>query len=160
MTACSRALLAAWLGLVAVSGCRCDTFEFYEVIRTPTEECDILPSGEFCNPEGLSAPTFEIWSVEHVGEDVRVIVDEEVWIGVLDTQNPDRITSSKKEVASVAPGPCTTTTTRSFDILVDGAALTGTILGEQVLTGPDDCGEVPRGLRSAATLAGNIAGAP
>lgn len=173
------ALALAALGVLhGVNGCSCDSFRFYEVVRTPTDECDILPQGEFCvEPEQLSAPTFEIWAVERRGEEVRVVVDEEVWIAdAEDPENPDLITSSKLEIATVEPGPCTTTTTRTFALVADPndkieidpatgtdvfhSELAGTLSEQTRLTGPEECGETPLGLRSVADLVGGIAGAP
>jgi hypothetical protein len=154
---------------VTLSGCTCDTFTFYEVIRTPTDECDITPTGEFCvEPEQVSPPTFEVWAIERRADEVRVIVDEEVWIASAPlAETPDRITSSKLEIATIDPGPCTTTTTRSFDLIAvafddaSGASeLVGTLNESTRLTGPEDCGETPRGLRTVASLAGDRAGAP
>jgi hypothetical protein len=155
--------LSAVLFVVAASACQCDSFRFYEVTRAAVDECDILPQGEFCDEEGegLSAPVFEIWAVEHRGDETRVIVDEEVWMPVVaDPEAPDELSASKLEVSTVEPGPCTTTTTRSFVILADTQALSGEFAASTRLTGPDDCGETPRGQRSVATLAGEIAGAP
>lgn len=158
-----RASLGFALCVVAATGCQCDSFRFYEVNRTAVDECDILPQGEFCDEEGegLPAPVFEIWAVEHRGDETRVIVDEEVWIPeALDPEVPDELSASKVEIATVEPGPCTTTTTRSFVIQADSQALTGTFKASTRLTGPDDCGETPRGRRSEAALDGAIAGAP
>lgn len=158
---------ATWLPslcvMVALSGCQCDSFRFYEVTRAAVDECDILPQGEFCDEEGegLSAPVFEIWAVEQRGDETRVIVDEEVWMAVaVNPDTPDQLSASKLEVSTVEPGPCTTTTTRSFVIIADAAQLTGEFEASTRLTGPDDCGETPRGQRSTATLAGPVAGAP
>lgn len=158
-----RLALASALAIVAASGCQCDSFRFYEVTRSAVDECDILPQGEFCDEEGegLSAPVFEVWAVEHRADETRVIVDEEVWIAVAaNPETPDELSSSKLEVSTVEPGPCTTTTTRSFVILADTQALTGSFTASTRLTGPDDCGDTPRGQRSEADLAGAIAGAP
>ena len=168
------ALLLALAGVL--DGCSCDSFHFYEVLRTPTDECDILPQGDFCvEPEQLSAPTFEIWAIERRGEEVRIVVDEQVWIAEPpDAEVPDRITAAKLEIATVDPGPCTTTTTRTFE-LVAGTSdsgldpitgidevkeLTGTLREQTRLTGPQECGDTPRGLRTVAELLGNLAGAP
>lgn len=169
-------LLLTLAAISVLDGCSCDSFRFYEVVRTPNEECDILPQGDFCvEPEQLSAPTFEIWAVEHRGDEVRIIVDEEVWIAdAADPEAPEQITSAKLEVATVEPGPCTTTTTRSFALVADTVdsgldpitgidevkELTGTLSEQTRLTGPEDCGETPRGLRSVAALIGNLASAP
>lgn len=158
---------ATWLSslcmVVALSGCQYDSFRFYEVTRAAIDECDILPQGEFCDEEGegLSAPVFEIWAVEQRGDETRVIVDEEVWMAVATNPDaPDQVSASKLEVSTVEPGPCTTTTTRSFVIAADAEQLTGEFEASTRLTGPDDCGETPRGQRSTATLAGPVAGAP
>lgn len=180
MTSRLVVVLGALAAITVGEGCSCDTFRFYEVIRTPVDECDILPQGEFCvEPEQLSAPTFEIWAVEHRGDEVRIVVDEEVWIADAltpeqESATPNRVTSSKKEIATVDPGPCTTTTTRTFDLVADPndggldpltgldavRELTGTLNEQTRLTGPEDCGDTPRGLRSVAELAGDLAGAP
>lgn len=170
----------ALLAMVAVlPGCRFDTFRFYEVTRTATSECDILPQGDFCvEPEQLSAPVFEVWAVERRGDEVRVLVDEEVWLAdppaADDSETPDRITSAKLEVASAEPGPCTTTTTRSIDLTADTvdsgvdpftgldaqSELVGQLNEQTRLTGPPACGDTPRGLRSVASLLGTLVGAP
>lgn len=168
-----RLVALGLFALASAGSCRCDSFRFYEVTRSFVDQCDILPQGEFCDEEGeqLPAPVFEIWAIEHRAQETRVVVDEEVWIA--DPQDPEQptfIRASKLEVATVEPGPCTTTRTRSFVIeettAVDPAsgatveAILGNMAEKTRLTGPDDCGETPRGERTEAGIVGLVAGAP
>ncbi len=157
------------LALGALGSCRCDTFRFYDVVRERTEECDIMPQGELCDePEGFAPPVTEVWAVEHVGAEIRVYVDEEVWVANVQNpdDSPDFVTADKLEVSSREPGPCTTTRTRGFAILatydpLTGAGeLTGEIAERAVIEGPEQCGDTPTGLRTRARLDGIPAGAP
>lgn len=155
--------LAALVLVVACGACRFDTFRFYDVTRARTEECDILPQGELCDePEGFAPPVDEVWAVEHVGEQVRVYVDEEVWVANPATAegDPDFIAATKLEVSAREPGPCTTTRSRSFEILASFEGLTGEIAERSRLDGPEECGETPTGLRTTSRLDGALAGAP
>lgn len=169
-----RPRLVACLLLVAASGaCRCDTFYFYDVVRARTEECDILPQGELCDePEGFAPPVTEVWGVEHTGDQVRVYVDEEVWIAnpANPEDDPDFVTANKLEVSAREPGPCTTARTRSFEIFASAAWVNGVLTGELTgeiaersrLDGPEECGETPTGLRTNSRLDGalSLTGAP
>ena len=146
---------ALLLLLLLLAGCRFDTFRFYDVERTPAEECDILPQGEFCKPATeFSPPVTEGWSVEQVGGETRVYVDEEVWVAnpPQDGADQNQIDADKLEVKTQDPGPCTTTTTRSISVLAAADKLTGKITEKTRLTGPADCGDTPRGLRTSDTL--------
>jgi len=156
-------LLVLALGLSAFgAGCASNDFRFYDVTRTPTEECDILPQGEFCDPEGLSPPTIETWSVERVDGVVRVYVDEEVWVASENGEkdDPNTVRANKLEVDTRDPGPCTNTITRDFKVLATDADITGEIHEKQRLVGGQDCGDTPRGLRTTARIDGVIAEAP
>ena len=164
MTGAARArALALGLLLTAFAGCRCDSFRFYDVTRTRVEECDILPQGELCDePEGFAPPVTEVWAVERVGDEVRVYVDEEVWVANPPdpADDPDFVTADKLEVSTVDPGPCVTTSTRSFEILAAFDALTGEVAERDRLDGPDECGETPTGLRTRSRVDGVLSGAP
>ncbi|MCC7071619.1 MAG: hypothetical protein IT383_09865 [Deltaproteobacteria bacterium] len=158
---------AAVLGVTTLGACRCDSFRFYDVVRDRVEECDILPQGELCDePEGFAPPVTEVWAVEHAGDEIRVYVDEEVWIAEPQNpeDNPSFVTANKVEVSAREPGPCTTTRTRSFEILATPDPYTGTLTGEiaerSILIGPEACGETPTGLRTRARLDGVPTGAP
>ena len=156
-------LTAAALVLAAFGACRCDSFRFYDVVRERVEECDIMPQGELCDePEGFAPPVTEVWAVEHDGAEIRVYVDEEVWIA--NPQNPEDnpgfVTANKVEVSAREPGPCTTTRSRSFEILASFEGLTGEIAERSRIDGPEECGETPTGLRTRARLDGIPAGAP
>jgi len=158
-----RIAVVVALASTTLGACSCDTFRFYQVTRSIQEECDIRPNGEFCDePEGFSPPVDEVWTVERVGDEIRVYVDEEVWVA--DPRDPAQdanfITAEKLEIAAREPGPCVTTTTRNFAILADNSALTGTIDERSRIEGPDDCGETPTGLRTSSRLDGVIDGAP
>ncbi|MBI1946132.1 MAG: hypothetical protein HYS27_10570 [Deltaproteobacteria bacterium] len=159
-----RPCLVACLLLVAAGGaCRCDSFYFYDVVRARTEECDILPQGELCDePDGFAPPVTEVWGIEHTGDQVRVYVDEEVWIAnpANPEDDPDFVTANKLEVSAREPGPCTTTRTRSFELLASFEGLTGEIAERSRLDGPEECGETPTGLRTLSRLDGVLAGAP
>lgn len=158
----SRALPLLLL-LLAFGACRCDSFRFYEVTRARVEECDILPQGELCDePEGFAPPVVETWSVERVAEQIRVYVDEEVWVANAQDpeDDPDFITASKLEVDTREPGPCVSTTTRSFEIIADFQGLAGEIAERTRLDGPEECGETPTGLRTRARVDGVLVGAP
>jgi hypothetical protein len=155
------------LGLILVvmslGACRCDTFRFYEVTRTVQEECDIRPNGEFCDePEGFSPPVVEVWAVERVGEETRVYIDEEVWLANPPDQDddPDFFVADKLEIAAREPGPCVTTTSRSFQITANDAELIGFMSESSRVEGPEECGETPTGVRRVVDLAGTIEGAP
>lgn len=155
--------LLTLLALTAVAGCRCDTFRFYDVVRERVEECDILPQGELCDePEGFAPPVQEVWTVERVGEEIRVYVNEEVWVAKPQDPDadPDFITADKLEVATRDPGPCVSTTTRSFEIMATFDSLTGEIAERTRIDGPEECGQTPTGLRTRARLDGVLAGAP
>ncbi len=165
-----RARLLLMASTLAVCGaCRYDSFRFYQVTRERVEECDILPQGELCDePEGFAPPVAEVWGVEHVGEEVRVYVDEEVWVANPRSpdDDPDFVSADKLEVSTREPGPCTTTRTRSVELLAsfDGFTLLGTLTGtlaeRAVIDGPDECGETPNGLRTLSRLDGTLAGTP
>jgi hypothetical protein len=164
-----RALAAALVigffvvGAGSLSACRLDSFRFYEVLRTSTEECDILPQGEFCvTPDQLSAPIFEVWSVEVRGDETRIFLDDQVWIAEPPEEDadPDRIVAKKLEVTSREPGPCTTETSGSIDVLANDNGLTGTLRSKIRTEGPSACGDTPRGLRTTSGVAGTIVGAP
>lgn len=149
--------------LVFGASCRFDELRFYEVTRTPTEECDILPQGEFCvTPDELSPPTFEVWSVETRGDETRVFADEEVWVAdALDEgEDPNFVSSSKREISAREPGPCTTESARAIELLATDADLTGQSFARSRLDGPEECGETPRGQRTVARLDGILTGAP
>ncbi len=158
-TACVVAGLGCALG---AAGCRLDQFNFYDVTRTPTEECDILPEGEFCDPDALSPPTTETWSVERVDNVVRVYVDEEVWVASPpgNKDDPNLVKASKLEVDTRDPGGCTNTITRDFQVLATDADITGQLHEKTRLVGGQECGDTPRGLRTTARIDGTIAGAP
>ena len=157
----TRALLL--LLVCAIGACRCDSFRFYDVTRTVQEECDIRPNGEFCDePEGFSPPVDEVWTVERVGDEIRVYVDEEVWVAnPLDpAQDANFITAEKLEIAAREPGPCVTTTSRSFQIVANFDTLTGSLAETSRVEGPEECGETPTGVRRLVELEGIAAGAP
>lgn len=160
-------VLAAVLALGVTTGlggaCAFDGLRFYEVTRTPTDECDIRPQGEFCvTVEELSPPTFEIWSVERHGDEVRVFVDDEVWVAQPPGEGDEAelVVADKLEVVTAEPGPCTTETVRSLSVLATADDITGT-LGDKVrLEGPEACGETPLGKRTQSRIDGVVAGAP
>jgi hypothetical protein len=157
------ALPCALVVVAAAGGCRFDSVRFYDVLRTPTQECDILPQGEFCvETEQLSPPTNEVWTVERRGDEVRVFVDDEVWVAnePAEDDEPDQVKADKLEIATRDPGPCTTTTTGSFDIVANAETLSGTAKASTRLEGAEDCGDTPRGERSVARLDGTVTGAP
>lgn len=156
-------LLSSALVLAAFAGCRCDTFRFYDVTRQRVEECDILPQGELCDePEGFAPPVAEVWAVERADDEIRVYVDQEVWVA--NPQDPeadaDFITADKLEVDTREPGPCTSTTTRSFEILATFDTLTGEIAERTRIDGAEECGETPTGLRTRSRVDGILSGAP
>ena len=157
-----RSRVVLLLAVVAVGGCRCDSFKFYDVTRTPTQACEIRPNGEFCDANQLPPPQSESWSVEYVGDERRVYVDEEVWVAapVAKDADPNQYIADKIEVATRDPGPCTTTTTRSFKVLATDVDLTGELREKSELVGGADCGDTPRGARATARLDGKNAGAP
>ena len=162
MSGRARILLMAST-LAAFGACRCDSFRFYDVTRQRVEECDILPQGELCDePEGFAPPVTEVWGVEQVGEEVRVYVDEEVWVAnPRDADDdPDFVTADKLEVSTREPGPCTTTRTRSFEVLAAFDGVTGELAERTRLDGPEECGQTPTGLRTRSRVDGVPAGAP
>ena len=73
---------------------------------------------------------------------------------------PAFVPADKLEVSAREPGPCTTTRTRSFEILASFDGLTGSVAERSRLDGPEECGETPTGLRTNSRLDGIPAGAP
>jgi hypothetical protein len=155
--------LATLLVVVALSAaCSGDFYRFYDVVRSPTEQCEIRPNGEFCDPTQIPPPTSETWTVERTGTQTRVYIDEEVWVAEppLKTDDAKIVRASSIEVDTQDPGPCTTTTTRDFEITVDDQTMKGAIHEKVRLTGGADCGDTPTGTRTSANVNGKIAGAP
>ena len=157
----TRALFAMAV-LLSAAGCRFDTFRFYDVTLTPTEDCDIRPNGEFCDPNALPPPTTESWSVERVGDETRVFIEEEVWVAspLGKNDDPNLVKADKIEVTTRDPGPCTTTVTRDFRVLATEQGISGEIHEKTRLVGDEACGDTPTGKRTTATVGGKIAGAP
>jgi hypothetical protein len=156
-----RAHVLVALACVALGGaCRFDSWRFYDVTRIATDQCDILPEGEFCDPDVLPPPENEGWSIERTENIVRIYVDDEVWLATADEENPDKLTAKKLEVRTADPGPCTNTRTRTLTTTDDAQVITGKLVDEAVLTGDSDCGEVPRGDRLSFTIDGVFTGSP
>jgi hypothetical protein len=146
----------------ATSACGGDSFRFYDVTRITTKECEIQPQDEFCDDEDLPPPVTEVWAVERVGDQVRVFVDEEVWIATppQEGDDRDRIVADQLEVATRDPGPCTTTSEGFLSVVANDQGIDGEIHAKSRLTGADTCGATPRGSRTVATITGTLAGAP
>ena len=148
----TRSLIAALLCSTALcAGAACgDSVLLYEVTRTPTAECDVLPQGLFCDPQ-LSPPSVEVYTLEVRGSRTFLVFDEDTWVA--EGSDGER-TATQLSLATKEPGPCTTTTTGSFTFTATDTALNGTLERSSVLQGPAACGETPRGLRTSATVSG------
>ena len=160
--AVAMVFVGAVVACAFAGGCGGDFYRFYDVVRTPTEQCDIRPNGEFCDPTQVPPPLSETWAVQRIGDETRVFIDEAVWLadklGAKDDAN--LVKASKIEVDTQDHGPCTTTTTRDFEVTADDSTMKGTIHEKVRLTGGADCGDTPTGTRTTAGVTGNIAGAP
>ncbi len=154
----TRALLV--LVVLGAVGCGGDFYRFYDVVRTPTEQCDIRPNGEFCDPTQVPPPISETWTVERVGSETRVYIDEEVWVADAPGPKDDANLVKASKVQVDAQGDCTTTTTRDFSVKASDADISGDIHEKVRVTGGSDCGDTPTGTRTSASVAGKIAGAP
>ena len=146
------------MGIVVTGACMlfisgCGGLEFFDVVRTPVEECDILPQGEFCGDVG--GPSVEKIGVEERGGSTVLYFDEETWTAA--GTEGERVVI-KEDRATREPGPCTTSSRRSlrFDIgSVDNVpTFVGTLEESTRIEGPDACGDTPRGTRNTYQLNG------
>ncbi len=147
-------LLASTFAVAALSmGAACERVDFYDVVKTPVEDCDILPQGEFCGDVG--GPSVEKFGVEIRAESTVLYFGEETWVA---TGIEGERVVIKEDRATREPGPCTTSSKRTlrFDTgNVDGVAVfTGTLEQSTRIEGPDACGDTPRGTRIFYNLAG------
>jgi hypothetical protein len=157
------ALASVLGGFAFCVGCSGDTFRFYDVVKTTVEDCDILPSGEFCDPTGLPPPATEVWAVEVEDERTTLYIDGEQWVVEprLEGADPaDEQVAIRQSIDTTQPGPCTTTRDESITFQADASTLTGELRTRSRTEGGEACGETPRGLRSTLTLNGQAVGAP
>lgn len=141
-----------------VAGCG-PSLVFYDVVRTPTRECEIFPDDEFCDE--LSPPVVETWSVEIKDERTYVYADGDVWIAEgdgTDEDAPPRAVLKRSVVADARA--CTTTTERRLSFAEDGETFTGTLDVVVRLEGPPACGDTPRGETHAYALNGVVTPTP
>lgn len=127
----------------------CGGIELYDVRRTPTLDCEIRPSAEFCGD--LGAAVDQVFAVERKADTTVLYFDEETWTadgiaGVRAVLKETRVTRD--------PGPCTSTQRAELTFDEDGASLSGTLEVSTRIEGPDACGETPRGERRQYSLTG------
>lgn len=134
--------------VVALSGC--GGMSLYDVTRSPVEDCDITPSGEFCSEGGPDIQ--ERFAVE-IRDDGYTIVyfGDEAWVAE-GTEGTREVL--KEEKATRLPGPCTSTLRRSLSFDVLGPSLNGSYEESTRIEGPEACGDTPRGTRKSYTLTG------
>jgi len=127
----------------------CSGIELYNVTRTPTLDCEIRPSGEFCGEVGGSVD--QVFAVERRETITILQFDEQTWIA----EGIDGLRSVIKETKVTRdPGPCTSTRRAELVFQENGAELTGTLEVSTRLEGPAACGETPRGDRQLYSLSG------
>jgi len=130
----------------------CSPLVRYEVFRTPVEDCEIRPNGEFCDEvDQLPSPTIEIWVVELLpdAEQTILYINDETWIA--DGIEGDRTTIKERRQSR---NQCTTTTRRTLEFDEDGQALIGVYTESLRVEGPEACGDAPFGDRQRADLTG------
>lgn len=118
----------------------CGGLALYDVTRTPIEDCDITPGGEFCGDVGPAVS--EKYAIEIRDNSTIIYVGEETWID--DVVEGDR-NIIKEERITREPGPCTSTRRRElrFSFQNEGGAdesLSGSYEIRTRLEGPDACG--------------------
>jgi hypothetical protein len=144
-----RGLFTRALMLATTLGCTgCGGLYLYDVTLTPTQLCEIQPSGDICEDEG--APAKETFALEYREGRTFVYFGRESWIA--EGLTGER-TVNKEEVVIIEPG-CTITTTRDLKFDEDGQTFSGTLVDRQETRGPEECGQTPRGERTEFTLAG------
>jgi hypothetical protein len=148
-----RRLLATLVVLAAVAPLgSCITLLRYEVIRTPVEDCEIRPNGEFCEEaDQLPSPTIEIWAVEILDAEEQTVlyIGDETWIAAGTTGERTAIKEQRQ-----SRNQCTTTIKKSLVFDEDGQALIGTYEESFRVEGPESCGDAPFGDRQRAELLG------
>jgi hypothetical protein len=101
-----RALLGLCLGLSALGAACTQKVKLYDVTRTPVAECDILPGGEFCDPQ-LSPPVQHVVSVENREANTIVVFDDEVWVAdTVDAGCPTDVDADLAVDAGVGEADC------------------------------------------------------
>lgn len=156
----SACIALALTSLASLAACGGDYFRFYDVIRVPSEVCDLTPEGEFCGDEGLPPAEQEGWAIEREGTAVRIYIDEEVWPATQDEDDDTQLKAEVIETLTSEPGPCTTRRRRSVSLTATADALKGTLVHSTRITGGEDCGDSPRGGRVTYTLDGALLGTP
>jgi hypothetical protein len=133
---------ATILGLLVVAAsAACQPLTvFYEVTRTPTQECEIFPNDRFCDE--LTPPVVETWTVEIREPQTFVYETGEVLIADGFEGSRDAL---KRSIITRDPGPCTTTSERHLVFDEDGLTFTGTLEVVNRIEGPAECGDTPRG---------------
>lgn len=152
MSRLRRALLAT-VALAAVGPLgSCVTLLRYEVVRTPVEDCEIRPNGEFCEEvDQLPSPTIEIWAVEILDAEEQTVlyIGDETWVAPGTSGERTAIKERRQ-----SRNNCTTTTKQSLVFNEDGSTLVGTYEESFRVEGPESCGDAPFGDRQRAELAG------
>jgi hypothetical protein len=147
--ALATGLLGALLSLGALLPLGCGGVTLFDVERRQVLNCEIRPSGEFCDdPAG---PLQQLVAVEHRGEHTVLVLDEETWVAT-GTSGERRV--EKLERSTREPGPCTTTLSRVLTFDEDGEQLGGRLELTTRVEGPAACGETPRGDRQVFSLSG------
>jgi hypothetical protein len=139
------------LAVIAPLG-SCVTLLRYEVLRTPTEDCEIRPNGEFCEElDRLPSATIEIWAVEILDaeEQTVIYIGDETWVAPGTTGERTAVKEQR-----TSRNQCTTTIRKSLVFDEDGQNLLGTYEESFRVEGPESCGDAPFGDRQRAELVG------
>ena len=130
----------------------CSPIVRYEVFRTPVEDCEIRPNGEFCEEaERLPSPTIEIWAVELLTDTEQTVlyIGDETWVASGAEQERTAVKEQRQ-----SRNQCTTTIRKTLVFDEDGQTLVGTYEESFRIEGPESCGDAPFGDRQRADLAG------
>ena len=149
-----KRVLGSAAAALLCAACQPD-ISFYNVTRTPTQECEIFPNERFCDE--LSPPLVETWSVEIREPRTFVYGEGEVWVA--DGIEGKR-TVLKRSVVTRDPGPCTTTSERQLTFDEDASTFSGTLEIVNRVEGPAQCGDTPRGDSHVFELAGDVKDTP